>query len=138
MTLYDIVTAFKNIAKKQPNINYVNDGDIYSLNSIPNLEYGVFFVTQSNHSQNEDTISYTLTLYYIDRLNADGSNTLQIQSNAIMALNNIINNFNQLYDVEIEYNINYTTFVHRFQDDCGGAFANVTIITDNELGVCGY
>lgn len=138
MTLYDIVTGFKNIAKKQPNINYVNDGDIYSLNSLPNIDYGVFFVTQSNHTQNEDTVSYTLTLYYIDRLNSDGSNTLQIQSNAMMALNNIINVFNAQYDVEIEYNIQYTTFVHRFQDDCAGVFANVTIITGNELGVCGY
>ena len=138
MTLYDIVTGFKNIAKKQPNINYVNDGDIYSLNSSPNLEYGVFFITQSNHSQNEDTVSYTLTLYYIDRLNGDGSNTLQIQSNAMMALNNIINVFNAQYDVEIEYNIQYTTFVHRFQDDCAGVFANVTITADAELGLCGF
>lgn len=137
MTLYDIVTGFKNIAKKQPNINYVGDGDIYSLNSMPNLEYGVFFITQSNHTQNEDTINYNLTLFYIDRVNSSGNNVLQIQSTGMLALNNIINNFNNLYDVEVG-DIDYTTFVHRFQDDCAGVYANVTITADAELGTCGF
>lgn len=139
MTLYEVITDILNIAKQQPNINHTGEGDIYSLNSLPNIDYNVFWVTQSNHTQGENTVTYNLVLYYIDRLLPDASNRLQIQSQGMLALNNIINIYNQMNpDIQIEYDINYTTFTHRFTDDCAGVFANVTITTDNEIGTCGY
>lgn len=139
MTLYDIVNDFKEIALAQPNINYADEGDIYTLNAKPNIDYGVFFVTQTNHQQSEDTIQYNLTLFYVDRLMTDESNRLKIQSEGIIMLGNIINIFsNKNPNVEIGYNINYTTFLHRFADSCAGVFADVTIIADNNIGVCGY
>lgn len=139
MTLVDIVKEFENIASKQPNINHVGNGDIYTLNSLPNIDYSVFFVTQTNHQQSENTITYNLVLYYIDRLFQDNSNTLEVQSTAILMLGNIINIFNQLNpDAQIDYDVNYTTFTHKFNDYCAGAWADITITTDNELGICGY
>lgn len=139
MTLYEVITDILNIAKQQPNINHTGEGDIYSLNSLPNIDYNVFWVTQTNHTQGENTVTYNLVLYYIDRLLPDASNRLQIQSQGMLALNNIINIYNQMNpDIQIEYDINYTTFTHRFTDDCAGVFANVTITTDNEIGTCGY
>lgn len=138
MTLIDVVNNFKDIAIQQHNINYVGDGDIYSLNNLPNLDYGVFYITQTNHTQSEDTISYTLTLFYVDRLFTDHSNRLQIQSNAIITLTNIINVFAETYDVEVDYNVNFTTFIQRFADECSGAFCNVTITVNNDIGLCAY
>ena len=139
MTLYEIVTHLQEIAKQQPNINYVGEGDIYELNSKPNIDYSVFFITQTNHVQYENTIEYNLTLFFVDRLMADESNRLKIQSEGIMMLGNIINIFSQkYYDVEIEYSINHTTFLQKFADSCAGVFANVKIIADNNIGVCGY
>lgn len=138
MTLLEIVNKLKNIAIKQPNINYVGDGDIYSLNTLPNIEYGVFFITQTNHTQNENTTDYTLTLFYVDRVTGDGSNKLAIQSNGITLLTNIINLFLMENDVEMDYGIQYTTFLQRFTDDCAGVYCNITITTDNEIGMCGY
>lgn len=138
MTLYDIIHNILEVAKKQPNINHTGEGDIYSLNSLPNIDYGVFFITQSNHIQTDNTVTYNLVLYFIDRLLPDGSNRLQIQSQAMLQIGNIINIFNQNNEVEIDYDINYTTFTHKFQDDCAGVFANVTITADADLGICGY
>lgn len=139
MTLYEVITDILNIAKQQPNINHTGEGDIYSLNSLPNIDYSVFWVTQTNHTQGENTVSFNLILYYIDRLLPDDSNRLQIQSQGMLALNNIINIYNQMNtDIQIEYDINYTTFTHRFTDNCAGVFANVTITADAELGICGY
>lgn len=139
MTLYEIVNELIDIAKKQPNINHCGEGDIYELNSKPNINYSVFWVTQQNHSQGENTVSYNLILYYVDRLMNDASNRLKVQSQGMLEINNIINIFNQMnQDIQIEYDINYTTFTHRFSDECAGVFANVTITTDNELGTCGY
>jgi hypothetical protein len=127
------------IAKQQPNINYVGEGDIFSLNSLPDIDYSVFFVTQTNHSLGEDTITYNLVLYYIDRLLQDKSNELEVQSSAILMLNNIINIFNQLNpDAQINYDVDFNTFTHKFTDFCAGVFCNISITIDNEVGVCGY
>lgn len=139
MTLIEIVNEFENIARKQPNINYVGNGDIYSLNGLPNIDYSVFFITQSEHQQSENTVTYNLTLYYVDRVLKDGDNTLSVQSTGMMVLANIINIFNQLNpDVEVDYDINYTTFTHKFTDDCAGVFCSVSITADADLGICGY
>lgn len=139
MTLSEVINSLLKIAEKVPNINYVGQGDIYSLNTLPNIDYGVFFITQSQHQQQEDTIRYNLTLFYVDRLKADGSNKLQIQSNGITALGNIINVFSlKNDDVEIQYDIQYTTFLQRFADECSGVYCNLSIVTDNNMGVCGY
>lgn len=138
MTLLEIVTELEQIAKRMPNINYVGNGDIYSLSTSPNIEYGVFFITQTNHSQNENTTKFNLTLYYVDRLAADASNKLAIQSNGIGIITNILNVFAMKNDVEINYDVQYTTFLQKFADECSGVFCNVTIVADNDLGVCGF
>lgn len=139
MTLYELINALLATAKKVPNINYVGTGDIYELNNKPNIDYGVFYITQTNHTQGENTIDYTLTLFYVDRVMNDGSNKLAIQSNGITTIGNIINLFLNTYDdVTVNYDIQYTTFLHRFADECSGVFANVTFTTDNNIGICGY
>ena len=138
MTLYEITNALLATAKKVPNINYVGTGDIYELNDKPNINYGVFYITQMNHTQGENTIDYTLTLFYVDRVLNDGSNKLAIQSNGITTIGNIINLFLNTYDnVEIRYDIQYTTFLQKFVDDCSGVFANVTFTVDNNIGIRG-
>lgn len=139
MTLLEVVNSFLNIAKNVPNINYVGTGDIYTLNTLPNVNYGVFYVTQVSHQQSENTIKYNLTLYYVDRLKTDESNKLQIQSAGIVALGNIINLFSMKNEeVDVEYDIQYTTFLQRFADSCAGVFCNVTITTENNVGLCGF
>lgn len=139
MTLIEIVKEFIKIAKKQPNINYTFEGDVYKLSSVPNINYSIFGVTQSSHRQEQDTIVYTLNLFYMDRIKQDESNLLQVQSNAIMMLGNIINLFaNYNDDVEVDYNINYTTFSHKIAEVCGGAYCTVNIRVDNGIGICGF
>ena len=138
MTLKETINKFLKIAKKQPNINFVGEGDIYTLNSLPNLEYSVFFVTQQQHNQSEDVISYNLILYYVDRLTETGDNTLDIQSNGIIMLGNIINTFINENDADINYDITYQTFLHKFSDACAGVYANVKIEVANGISVCNF
>jgi hypothetical protein len=137
MTLYEIVNEFKEIALSKPNINYVDDGDVFELNAKPNLKYGVFYVTQSNHIIGQDTTQFQLTLYYIDRVFEDYSNSLEVHSTGLQVLTDIINSFNYNNpDVNIEFDINATTFIHKFSDVCAGVFAGITITVDNEIGIC--
>lgn len=139
MTLMEVVNSFLGIAQRTPNINYVGQGDIYALNTLPNIDYGVFYITQTSHQQTENTIKYNLTLFYVDRLKSDGSNKLQIQSNGITTLGNIINLFMEYNDeCELEGSIQYTTFVQRFTDECAGVYCNIGVVADNNLGICGF
>lgn len=135
MTLQELITYILNIAKKQPNIKTVGEGDIYSLNSLPNIDYGVFYITQSNHTISADTTTYNLVFYYIDRLLNDDSNRLQIHSQGLLEINHILNIIDDELDVDID-DVNITTFTHKFTDNCAGVFANVTITTKNEIGRC--
>ena len=137
MTLLETITKILEIAKRQKNVGYVGEGDIYSLNNLPNIDYSVIFVTQSNHSQTTDLMQYHLTVYYVDRLMNDDSNRLQIQSHGISVLKNLFNVISEELDIVIS-DVNYTTFTHRFKDNCSGVFANITITTDNEIGLCSY
>lgn len=138
MTLYTLINKLLKIALKQPNIGYVSEGDIYKLNSLPNIDYGVFFITQSQHTVNENTKIFNLTLYFVDRVFEDDSNVLSVQSMGIEVLSNIINIFNyENDDVNIEYGINFNTFIHKFTDKCSGVYANIAIEVENNVNLCG-
>lgn len=136
MDLYTIVNKLKDIALTIPNVNSVYDGDIYSLNAKPNVKYGTFFVTQSNHSQTVDSSTFTLTLYYIDRAFQDNSTDLEIHSTGLKVLQSIINKFVYSTDCVVEDEINYTTWIHKFSDYCAGVFCTINVTTNNDVDLC--
>lgn len=138
MTLKELIEKIKTIARKQHNIGYVGEGDIYTLNSMPNIDYSVIFITQQNHSITADLCEYNINLFYVDRLFGDDGNRLDIQSHGITVITNIINQLTSTIDVDVEYPVSFTTFTQRFSDECAGVFATLKITTDNEIGMCSY
>ena len=138
MTLFEIINKLKNIAISKPNINYVGDGDVYTLNSLPNIDYSVFFITQNDHSIYQDTITYSLNLFYIDRISDSEDNVLNIQSDGMLQLTNIINTLVFSEDVDVDGEITFTPFIQRFADNCSGVYCTVRFIVDNNLGSCSY
>ena len=138
MTLFEIINKLKNIAISKPNINFVGDGDVYTLNSLPNIDYSVFFITQNDHSIDSDTITYSLNLFYIDRISDSEDNVLNIQSDGMLQLTNIINALVFSEDVDVEGEITFTPFIQRFADQCAGVYCTVRFIVDNNLGTCNY
>ena len=138
MTLFEIINKLKNIAISKPNINFVGDGDVYTLNSLPNINYSVFFITQNDHLIDSDTITYSLNLFYIDRISDSEDNTLNIQSDGMLQLTNIINTLVFSEDVDVDGEISFTPFIQRFADQCAGIYCNVRFIVDNNLGNCSY
>ena len=138
MTLFEIINKLKDIAISKPNINFVGDGDVYVLNSLPNIDYSVFFITQNDHSIYQDTITYSLNLFYIDRISDSEDNTLNIQSDGMLQLTNIINTLVFSEDVDVEGEISFTPFIQRFADNCSGVYCTVRFICDNNLGSCSY
>lgn len=138
MTLFEIINKLKDIALSKPNINYAGDGDVYILNSLPNIDYSAFFITQNQHSIDSNTITYNLNLFYIDRIADSEDNTLNIQSDGMLQLTNIINNLVFSEDVDVDGEINFVPFIQRFADNCAGVYCSVSFVCDNNLGICNY
>lgn len=138
MTLFEIINKLKDIAISKPNINYVGDGDVYTLNSLPNIDYSVFFITQNDHSIYQDTITYSLNLFYIDRISDSEDNTLNIQSDGMLQLTNIINTLVFSEDVDVDGEISFVPFIQKFADQCAGVYCNVRFVVENNLGSCNY
>lgn len=138
MTLFELINKLKNIAISKPNINFVGDGDVYTLNSLPNIDYSVFFITQNDHSIYQDTITYSLNLFYIDRISDSEDNVLNIQSDGMLQLTNVINTLVFSEDVDVDGEITFTPFIQRFADNCSGVYCTVRFVVDNNLGTCNY
>jgi hypothetical protein len=137
MTYYEIINNLKACALEEPNINFVGSKDIYELNSLPTIEYNVFYITPNTFSVDEDTITYSLNLYFVSRWDETDNNQLEEQSAGMLALQNIINRFNNLYpEVEIAYPLIYTPFYQKFKDITCGVFVRADFQVDNTLGTC--
>lgn len=137
MTYYEIISNLKACALEEPNINFVGSKDIYELNSLPTIEYNVFYITPNTFSVDGDTITYSLNLYFVSRWDETDNNQLEEQSAGMLALQNIINRFNNLYpEVEIAYPLIYTPFYQKFKDITCGVFVRADFQVDNTLGTC--
>ena len=128
MTLTDTIRLIEVVASGQPPIKSIVRNDIFRLNSLPDAKYAVFGWTQGTHSTNADTSFYTynFTFFYIDRLTANQSNELEIQSVGIQVLDNILRLLDEQGAVPVG-DWQYTTFNQRFLDECAGVFVSVGI-----------
>lgn len=127
MTLIDIIRRLERIIAAQPNIHTLVRNDVYKLDKIPDVRYGVVAWVQGVHQMDyrNRMATYQLYLYYIDR-NTDRPNTAtEIVSFGTQILNNIILTFsgeNIYIDVA-----SIQPFEQKFVDDCAGAYATLNI-----------
>ena len=128
MTLYETIDLLKKIALKHPNIGSASEGNIYEyMNANPSVKYGVFFITQGTHSQDEMFNHFEFTLFYVDRLVDDmEENRLQIQSIGKEILSNILTFFCEEFEAECD-NITYQPFTQKFVDMTAGIYSTITI-----------
>lgn len=127
MTLFQVVKSLQTIALANPYIKNAGDGSIYNfMNANPSIKYGVFFVSQTTHREDDFFDWYGFNLFVIDRLvdNLE-SNRLQIQSIAKEVLSNTIKTFIKKFIGITHGDIRYTPFTERFADLCAGQYCNV-------------
>lgn len=127
MNLLQTIRAIEKTAALQPNVGTVVRNDIFRLNSSPVVRYGAVAWLQNEHTTNADTgiITYNFTLFYVDRLTANHSNEIDIQSQGIETLENILASLPDLGLYPSDYS--FRTFNQRFADECAGVFCNVSI-----------
>lgn len=137
MTLKTIIDKLRAIALRTPNVRSVIVNDIYRENAFVDVEYGVVGILQDEHIAGDNTVSYGITLVYIDRLLRDAANEVDIQSEGMLALTNIINAFiGENDNAMLGGEVAFTAFNQRFADDCAGVYARISLVVETNLGIC--
>lgn len=128
MTLLELIKTMEVVASHQPSIKMVVENDIFRLNAKADARYGVFAFVQGQHSSAIDSnvITYSFSLFYVDRLKNDRSNQIEIQSVGIQTLDNIIRQLDDL-GIYAEQTYTFQVFNQRFLDECAGVFCNVNL-----------
>ena len=114
MTLRELYTMIEGIAREVPDVRTILENDMLKLNEEREAKYGVFGITQEPHTGSLGWITYTLNLFFVDRLVNGQDNEVEIQSPAIEVLRAII--------MRVEENVPLSGQVR-----CAGAWAVVSI-----------
>ena len=136
MTLYDLIRAIERIASEQPSVNMIVENDIFKLENEPSARYGVFGFRQVEHTASVDSamVDYGFEFYYVDRLEDDRSNQVEVQSVGLQTLDNIVRRLVEEEDVVVE-DLRYTPFRQKFVDVCSGQICALTISAVRD-GLC--
>ena len=126
MNLAQFIKKLEAVALAQPSVRTVVENDVFRLNAMQNARYGVFAFTQGQHRADMDseTMTFIFSLFYVDRLQEDARNEIQVQSVGITTLTNIIHTLADEFGVGA-WTVN--TFNQRFADLCAGAYATVAV-----------
>lgn len=126
MTFLQIVNSIKDTAYAQPNVNTVVR-EFLDLNR-EDVVYSAVVIQDRDGERdivnNQDYITYTFHLGYVDRLRDDQANRDDIFSTGMEVLNNIVNQLRDSFFPYMEVSVvdRFNTFNQRFIADCAGVY----------------
>lgn len=131
MTIVDITNILTRYIEGQPIKPMVTVGSVYENFNTKELKYPIVNFDNVNTIKKENDTVYSFTVYYADRLNEDGSNLLDIQSQATTALQLLLKNIynSGIMTLDEFYNAIISPFRMKFTDKCAGAWMQVNIHT---------
>ena len=137
MTLKTLVDNIGMMGKAQKLIGYSCAGtSLDQINAMTIDWYPLLFTSPTgNHTVMQNTTTYEITLYYLDRLLEDYSNDLEIFSAAVENLKNLITGIRDIpgvVDVIDNYAIRNFTYTEKMNDSLAGAYATVRVKVVNE------
>lgn len=131
MTYLQIINILKDTALAQPNVNSVVR-EFLDLNR-EDAKYSAVVIQDRDGSRDriveQDYITYTWHLGYVDRLTYDESNRDDIISTGINIINNIVNTIRNTWFPELEVSIidRFSTFNQRFTAQCAGVYVVLAV-----------
>ncbi len=142
MTLKNLLYEIAKYASKNKIINYSAAGpSLYQLNMETIKDYPLLFASPTgSHNVSPNLTTYTITLYYIDRLTTGGENDVDILSNSVEGLKTIINGIKRIpgiVEIYDDYSITNFADTQRMSDKVAGAYATIVIRTTNETTCTG-
>ena len=135
MNFIQILKKLEVYSLSLPYVHSANLGDIYEyLNGKPNVKYAAVNIDINQSTRNDNLITYSVYLYFVDRLVEDKSNWMEIKTTAEQVLNSIVNYAAEIGDVDDGWTINY--FEQQFSDYCAGGYVQFNLEVPNEIGDC--
>ena len=131
MTYLQIINLIKDTALAQPNVNSVVR-EFLDLNR-EDAKYSAIVIQDRDgardRNEEQDYITYTWHLGYVDRLTYDESNRDDIISTGINIINNIVNTIRNTWFPELEVSIvdRINTFDQRFTAQCAGVYVVLAV-----------
>lgn len=137
MNYVELLNKIKTIALSNKYINSFYDVDVYDEWNSSNVKYGSLAVNLESVTNSGQTITYSVVMYYGDRLLQDNSNYKELYTDGLRAVQSVINALikdgTMINDDEV---IQYNPLNQKFADYLGGVWTRVDIEVDNELGYC--
>lgn len=133
MKYKEIVKIIKNISLALPDVQSFYTGDVYEVNADQSVKYSSIVLTNQEHQFDNinDRFQYNFILFYIDRLTDDEANRTDVHTAAVSALKNIVQHLED-YNVIIN-DFKFNLFRERFNDQCAGAYATLSVeVEDND------
>lgn len=127
MNLLQTIRVLERCAALQPNVRTIVRNDVFRLNACPDVDYGAVAWLQGEHTTEDGSnlLTYNFTLFYVDRLTEDKGNEVEVQSQGIETLENILRSLPDLGLYPGAYS--FRTFNQRFADECAGVFCTVAL-----------
>ena len=131
MTYLQIINLIKDTALAQPNVNSVVR-EFLDLNR-EDANYSAVVIQDRDGNRDriaeQDYVTYTWHLGYVDRLTYDESNRDDIISTGINIINNIVNTIRNTWFPELEVSIvdRINTFDQRFTAQCAGVYVVLAV-----------
>ena len=131
MTYLQIINLIKDTALAQPNVNSVVR-EFLELNR-EDAKYSAVVIQDRDGNRDriaeQDYVTYTWHLGYVDRLTYDESNRDDIISTGINIINNIVNTIRNTWFPELEVSIvdRINTFDQRFTAQCAGVYVVLAV-----------
>ena len=131
MTYLQILNTIKDTALAQPNVHSVVR-EFLDLNR-EDAKYSAVVIQDRDGSRDrieeQDYITYTWHLGYVDRLTYDESNRDDIISTGINIINNIVNTIRNTWFPELEVSLSdrINTFDQRFTAQCAGVYGVLSV-----------
>lgn len=129
--LKDIINTVGDICKGVPNVNTFLTGSVAELNN-SDTKYTAMVLDCSGveYDMENSTKTFNMTLFYADLQTADGSNTVDIQSEAVEILCGVMNEISEHVErVEVG---TITLFEERFAALTAGAFVDFSVTVEHD------
>jgi len=136
MNVNEVINKIKEVALSQQTVKSVFDGDVYTNWNSAEIKFGSVNIGIQNIINNGYNTTYSLVLYYGDRLLQDGKNVNSIYTDGSNTLQSIINILNTIEMIDIEGEVTYTPFQQQFMDFLAGVYCQVELTTDSAIGLC--
>lgn len=141
MNYYNFIKQIKNISLSNGLVNETGEGDIYQHLNSGMHKYPCVFLTVQNVTFNNDIVNVNATMFYVDRLLTNSANKVEIQSNGLTVLSQILDRIAEETVINTVQNV-YTPFEEKFADLCAGqfvtfraSFPNDVICSDDEFEI---